>query len=147
MHTYKSVYPDGIQVQEGIKEFWEGFYGVSDLEGEEEEGHLVYADQFTEDAVLVMGVKRVRGREEILAFRKSMWEKVASRLHTVHKIFSFGQDSTEVMLFGNVAYGLKDGRKADVEWAGRAKLVQEGGKWKLGFYQVYLDSAAVQNAK
>lgn len=32
-----------------------------------------------------------------------MWEKVASRLHTAHKIFPFGKGSTEVMLFGVVA--------------------------------------------
>ncbi|ESZ96919.1 hypothetical protein SBOR_2713 [Sclerotinia borealis F-4128] len=77
---------------------------------------------------------------EILAFRKAMWEKVAGRLHTVQKIFPFGKDSKEVMLFGKVAYVLKDGKKADVEWAGRAELVQEGGKWKLAFYQVFMVS-------
>ncbi|KAG4030519.1 hypothetical protein MFRU_012g02520 [Monilinia fructicola] len=142
-HTYASAYPAGVQAKEGIREFFEAFYRLSDREG----GHEEYADQFAEDAELVMGIKRVKGKEEILAFRKSMWEKVASRLHTAHKIFPFGQDSNEVMLFGTVAYGLRDGRKAEVEWAGRAVLVQEGGKWKLGFYQVYLDSAAVQNAK
>ena len=32
-----------------------------------------------------------------------MWEKVASRLHTAHKIFPFGKGPTEVMLFGVVA--------------------------------------------
>ncbi|KAB8296844.1 hypothetical protein EYC80_002255 [Monilinia laxa] len=142
-HTYASEYPSGVQAKEGIKEFFEALYRLSDIEGE----HEKYAAQFAEDAELVMGAKRVKGREEILAFRKSIWEKVASRLHKAHKIFPFGQDSNEVMLFGTVAYGLRDGRKVDVEWAGHAVLIQEGGKWKLGFYQVYLDSAAVQNAK
>ncbi|TGO87198.1 hypothetical protein BPOR_0243g00070 [Botrytis porri] len=142
-HSYKSEYPQGDEVDEGIREFFEAFYKLSDTE----EKHEEYANQFAEDAEVIMGVKRVKGREEILAFRKGMWEKVASRLHTAHKIFPFGKGSTEVMLFGVVAYGLKDGRKADVEWAGRAQMVQEGGNWKLGFYQVYLDSAAVQNAK
>jgi hypothetical protein len=72
---------------------------------------------------------------------------VASRLHTINKIFPFGSNSNEVMLYGSVAYTLKDGRKANVEWGARANLVQDGGNWKLRFYQVYLDSAAMQNAK
>lgn len=49
-----------------------------------------------------------------MAFRKGMWAAVASRLHSPKQIFPFGEGSNEVMLYGNVAYGLKDGRKADV---------------------------------
>lgn len=51
---------------------------------------------------------------EILAIRKGMWATVASRLHTPLKIFPFGSGSDEVMLFGTVAYTLKDERKATV---------------------------------
>lgn len=69
-----------------------------------------------------------------------MWEKVQSRLHTPIKIFPFGSHSTEVMLYGTVAYTLKDGKKAEVEWAARANLVKENERWKLSFYQVYLVS-------
>jgi len=96
---------------------------------------------------LVMASKVGRGREEILQIRKGMWEKVASRLHRPIKIFPFGEGADEVMLYGTVAYTLKDGRKADVEWGARANMVKDGGKWKMGFYQVYLDTAAMQNAK
>lgn len=53
-------------------------------------------------------------RAEILAIRKGMWEKVASRLHSPLKIFPFGENANEAMLYGTVAYVLKDGRKADV---------------------------------
>jgi hypothetical protein len=52
--------------------------------------------------------------QEILAIRKSLWVAVASRLHTVRKVFPFGSESDEVMIYGSVAYTLKDGRKADV---------------------------------
>jgi len=45
-----------------------------------------------------------------------MWEKVASRLHNPLKIFPFGENVNEVMLYGTVAYVLKDGRKADVSF-------------------------------
>jgi hypothetical protein len=45
-----------------------------------------------------------------------MWTAVASRQHTIFKVFPFGSGSNEVMLYGKVAYTLKDGRKADVSY-------------------------------
>ena len=49
---------------------------------------------------------------EILAFRKGMWEKVKSRSHKPVKIFPFGADSNEVMIYGSVAYEFKAGLNA-----------------------------------
>lgn len=70
-----------------------------------------------------------------------MWEKVSSRRHNPVKIFPFGAGADEVMLYGTVEYGLKDGKQASVEWAARAHLVkEEGGVVKMDFYQVYLVS-------
>ena len=69
-----------------------------------------------------------------------------SRKHTLSKIFPFGDNSNEVMLYGHVDYGLKNGKNVTVDWAGHALLVDEGGKLKMGLYQVYLDSAPVANA-
>jgi hypothetical protein len=40
--------------------------------------------------------------------------KTKLSLHTPFKIFPFGSDSNEFMLYGTVAYTLKDGRKANV---------------------------------
>jgi len=130
-------------VDDGIKTFFEEFYNTSDTP----DAHDKYADSFTQDATLVMASKKGVGREEILQIRKGMWVAVASRLHTPIKIFPFGSGSSEVMLYGTVAYTLKDGRRANVEWGARANMVKDGGDWKLGFYQVYLDTAATQNAK
>lgn len=79
-------------------------------------------------------------RVEILAFRKGMWEKVKSRLHKPTKIFPFGQNTDEVMLYGTVDYELKDGRKTAVDWAARGHLVKEDSVVKMDFYQVYLVS-------
>jgi hypothetical protein len=77
---------------------------------------------------------------EILALRKSLWEKVASRSHNPIKIFPFGAYADEVMLYGTVKYGMKAGGENEVDWAARAKLVKEDGKVKMAFYQVYLVS-------
>lgn len=69
-----------------------------------------------------------------------MWEKVSSRHHKPLKIFPYGSNADEVMLYGTVDYGLKDGKSAAVEWAGHAHLVKDGGVVKMDFYQVYLVS-------
>jgi hypothetical protein len=53
------------------------------------------------------------------------------------------------MLYGEVEYGLKNGKEVTVEWAGRAVLVEdkdEKGTWRMKFYQVYLDAGAVVEA-
>lgn len=82
---------------------------------------------------------------EILALRKAMWEKVASRKHEAIKIFPFGPNSDEVMLYGTVQYGLKAGGESGLEWAARAHLVKEDGRVKMDFYQVYLVSLKAPN--
>ena len=92
---------------------------------------------------------------QILQFRHSLWSgPVATRKHTINKIFPFGAfpfraDSNEVMLYGKVEYGLKNGKEVTVEWAGRAVLVEDeekNGTWRMGFYQVYLDAGPVVEA-
>lgn len=67
-----------------------------------------------------------------------MWDHVASRDHKPLKIFPFGEHANEVMLYGTVSYGLKNGKSSEVDWAGRAHLVKDGGSMKMDFYQVYL---------
>ncbi|CAG8951724.1 hypothetical protein HYFRA_00005524 [Hymenoscyphus fraxineus] len=146
-HT-KRVYPlvchASSLINPEIRSFFAEFYRISDTPS----AHVLYADQFTQDAILIMGSKKSVGRSEILAFRKSMWEKVHSRSHTPEKIFPFGnQEIDEVMIYGVVKYELKDGGLAEVDWAARANLVKEDETWRMGFYQVYLDTAAMQNPK
>jgi hypothetical protein len=68
-----------------------------------------------------------------------MWEKVSSRAHAPLKIFPFGPDASEVMLYGTVKYGLKAGGESSKDWAARARLVKDAnGKVMMSFYQVYL---------
>ncbi|EPE36775.1 NTF2-like protein [Glarea lozoyensis ATCC 20868] len=143
MSNYTSTYPTDTKVDPGIKTFFEEFYKISDTPN----AHDLYAQQFTKDAVLVMASKRCEGSDEILTLRKGMWEKVAARHHNPLKIFPFGSGSEELMLHGTVDYELKDGKKAKVDWAAKADMAKEEGKWKMKFYQVYLDTAAMANAK
>ncbi len=58
-HTYKSEFPSGIQIDDGIKSFFEEFYTTSDTP----DAHEKYAESFTEDATLVMASKKGVGRD------------------------------------------------------------------------------------
>ncbi|KAF2101656.1 hypothetical protein NA57DRAFT_33894 [Rhizodiscina lignyota] len=116
------------------KKYFEEFYKLSDTAPPAGTAET-YAEEFTDDATFIMGGNF---NKEIIKMRKGMWEKVASRKHKAHKIYTFGPGSDEVMLYGDVEYGMKDGSKAGKEWAARAKMVKEGGKVKMSFYQVYL---------
>ncbi|KAJ8114906.1 hypothetical protein OPT61_g3325 [Boeremia exigua] len=137
MSAYASEYPS-VEIDVAFKKFFEEFYATSDTP----DAHEKYIENFTKDATLIMASKKVKGSDEILALRKGMWEKVASRKHRAFKIFPFGPNSDEFMLYGTVQYGLKAGGESGVDWAARAHLVKDDGRVKMDFYQVYLDTGA-----
>ncbi|KAK4552461.1 hypothetical protein LTR86_010304 [Recurvomyces mirabilis] len=143
MSQYQADVPAGELVKSEIKDYYEHFYAISDTP----EAHQKYAELYTKNARLIMASNEANGRDEILKMRQGMWEKVAKRSHKPTKIFSFGGDSDEVMLYGTVDYELKDGRKTNVDWSARSHFRHEDGQLKMDFYQVYLDSAAMAQAK
>ena len=69
-----------------------------------------------------------------------MWTAVKSRSHNPIKVFPFGANSEEVMLYGTVEYVFKDESKgkASKDWAARAKLRRVGDEWKLEEYRIYV---------
>ncbi len=139
MSTYKGALPQQVEYDRKLPEFFERFYAVSD--DPSDDAHEQYARSLTDDATLIMGIKEAQGYDSILEFRKGLWSgPVKKRLHTLEKIFPFGDMSDEVMLYGKVDYELKNGKDVTVKWAGRALLVEESGKLKMKFYQVYMVS-------
>ncbi|WPG98398.1 Hypothetical protein R9X50_00118800 [Acrodontium crateriforme] len=133
-------------IKPAIQQFFESFYAISDTPDD----HEKYSQQFTKNAKLIIASNEANGREgtgsEIMKMRTSMWEKVAKRSHEPKVIYA-GASANDVMLYGTVGYTLKDGKEASVDWAARAHLVEEDWEWKMDFYQVYLDSAAMARAK
>ncbi|KAH7262809.1 hypothetical protein BKA59DRAFT_540344 [Fusarium tricinctum] len=137
--SYSVQSPSDQSVQPHVIQFLQSFYAISDTPDETEK----YVDMFTEDATFVLASKKASGRSEITTLRQGMWDAVASRKHTLQKVYPFGSGSDEVMLYGSVALELKNGGSADIEWAGRAELDKSAdGKYRLKFYQVYLDTGA-----
>jgi hypothetical protein len=145
MSNYIAAVPQNVKLDPKVANLFANFYTTSD--NPSEKLHADYANSFTSDATLIMGLREVQGYDAILELRKSLWAgPVKTRLHTLHKIFPFGDDANEIMLYGHVDYELKNGKDVSVNWAGRAQVVDEGGHLKMKFYQVYSDSAAIANA-
>ncbi len=70
-HSYKSEYPQGVQVDDGIKAFFEEFYKTSDTT----DAHEKYADSFTKDATIIVASKKAVGSEgmkSMFSYRNSL---------------------------------------------------------------------------
>ncbi|KAJ9602100.1 hypothetical protein H2200_013460 [Cladophialophora chaetospira] len=137
--TYTGAVPSSSTLDPRIVPFFEKFYEVSDTPS----AHDAYVDSFLPNADFVMGSKSTSGRDGILELRKGLWSgPIQRRKHTLEKIFPFGagEDAKEVMLYGNVDYGLKNGKELNVHWAARAVLAEHEGGLRFKLYQVYLVS-------
>lgn len=151
---YVAAVPSEDLVRPEIQAYFQNFYQISDTP----EAHQEYSEQFTDNARLIMASNEANGREgvsfgpsntmemlilcnaAILKMRTGMWEKVAKRSHKPAQIYAFEKGSDDVMLYGTVDYELKDGKKTAITWSARSHFVEEGGKLKMDFYQVYLVS-------
>ncbi|KAJ4414414.1 hypothetical protein N0V85_003169 [Neurospora sp. IMI 360204] len=123
-----------------ISDFITHFFQVSDNPDLTEE----WVSFFGLDAKLVMGHKVAEGREEIHTLRKSMWERVEARKHTVEKVFSGGfsppwqlggggggesggvgsAENLEFMAYGTVVYTSREaGEEERMDWAAHGELV------------------------
>lgn len=137
-HSYASTYPSNLAIDPAVKAFFEAFYAESD----KPDAFESYAQNFfTSNASMITPTRKANGTAEIIETRKGMWTHVKSRKHTVHKVFPFGEDASEVMMQGTVEYGLKNGKDLSQPWAGYAKLSKEGGEVKMSYYQIYMVSA------
>ncbi|KIW12796.1 hypothetical protein PV08_07983 [Exophiala spinifera] len=144
--TYTGATPADVQVDPRIVPFFETFYAVSD----DPSAHEAYAQSFLPDADFTMGAKKTKGYDGILALRHGLWSgPIKTRKHTLTKIFPFGSGGGgggELMLYGSVDYGLKNGKDVTCEWAARAVMAEYEGALRFKLYQVYVDSTPVANA-
>lgn len=131
-----------VKASGAVQSFIDSFYAASDVGPS---GHQAYVEHYHPKCTLVMGPTEYRDHSGILEFREAGWEKVATRKHVVQGVYLGEKGEHEVMLYGYVDYGFKDGsEKKGVEWAARMELTpdaQDQGKLKLHFYQVYIVSA------
>lgn len=58
-HSYKSDYPADSTINDGIRQFFQTFYEISDTP----DAHDTYANQFTKDATFILGTKKSYGHD------------------------------------------------------------------------------------
>ncbi|PNY28683.1 Uncharacterized protein TCAP_01392 [Tolypocladium capitatum] len=144
---YFPVYPHhGDLPDPEVRAFITNFYHISDRPDANE----LWISSFTKDAHVTLGNDNARGEQEIRELRARMWTTVQERRHTVAKVFpgrfrdpdAGGPPECEVMLFGEVNLGTRDGKEAAVPWAAHAVLTREvegeRGEWKFARYRVWL---------
>ncbi|EGX97167.1 hypothetical protein CCM_01826 [Cordyceps militaris CM01] len=141
---YSPIYPvRDVLPDPAIRTFLTNFYRISDDPASNE----LWVGHFTNDAQVTMGNDTGRGLPAIRELRGRMWNVVAERRHTVHKVFpaSFQDEhgaACECMLFGDVHLKTREGQALVVPWAGHATLarVVDGSKeeWKFSQYRVWL---------
>ncbi|KAL2181769.1 uncharacterized protein P884DRAFT_274231 [Thermothelomyces heterothallicus CBS 202.75] len=141
---YEPWYPSNVAIESFVQEFITRFYQISDDPGRDEE----WVNCFDARATVTIGNEVARGEQEIRKMRKRMWKDVEARKHRVAKVFpgSFSAEvaamhEAEYMLFGAVAYRMKDGKgDAVARWAGHAQLKRDSvtAPWRMVFYRVYL---------
>ena len=84
----------------------------------------------TPTVVLRMGLATFTGHEAVRQMRIAMWSGVATRKHTPRQVFVHSKD--EIMLYGEVEYGLENGKIVVVDFGARMQFQDD----KLSLYQV-----------
>ena len=77
-----------------------------------------------------MGPATFNGHEDVRKMRISMWNGVISRKHTPRRVYVHSED--EIMLFGEVEYGLENEKTVTVDFGARMSFKQD----KIDLYQV-----------
>ena len=70
--------------------------------------------------------------------RKKIWANIPNRDHRAIRVFPFGNDGDELMVYGTVDYKHHDEHEKGTEWAARVKLAKEGGQIKIALYHIFL---------
>ena len=74
-----------------------------------------------------------------------MWDKTASRQHTLTKVFgeslNVAGDEFELIILGSVDLVFKTGESKSMDWAGHACLKRDTQKgFRFTYYRVYLQT-------
>ncbi|KAI0144417.1 hypothetical protein GGR57DRAFT_334453 [Xylariaceae sp. FL1272] len=100
----------------------------------------VWANHFTEDAIMKKGTTNVQGRAALLDLIIKSWSVVQSRDHIVYAVFPFGPKAEEVMLHGRSHNVDLQGKPATFTWAARMHFERDSeGKVLIDRYIIIVD--------
>ncbi|KAK7967651.1 uncharacterized protein PG986_001928 [Apiospora aurea] len=135
---YTPEFPSTLSPTDKLRDFIPSFFQLSDDASRNEE----WVGYFCSDATVVMGEDEAQGTERIRQLRSRMWDKVASRKHTVHHFSEAAsrdpdeKGERDFVLEGEVEYRLKTGEIKAVPWTAHAKIKEDGNRIRFVRYKV-----------
>lgn len=88
MSAYASEYPS-VKIDSSYKEFFEQFYATSDTP----DAHEKYVENFTDDAILIMASKKVKGSDGTLCTARCCGAPADDHQRSSHSVKECGRRS------------------------------------------------------
>ncbi|PSR79582.1 hypothetical protein BD289DRAFT_455767 [Coniella lustricola] len=138
----ESAWPESFTNGEN-RELLEKFYNLSNAPNPgSDASEEALAELFDpEKGVYQLASKKAQGREAIIELRKALFASIPRREHRVVKIFTFGEDQSQLLVLGKVEYGHHHGHETNSDWASKIVLSTSEGQPKLAEVQIIVDTA------
>ncbi|ROV91613.1 hypothetical protein VSDG_07898 [Cytospora chrysosperma] len=141
----QDAWPDSITDPE-VRKLLETFYELSNAANsasDTDTNEKAFADLFDpEKGVYQLASRKAEGRDAIFALRKALFAYIPRREHTAVKLFTYGQDQTQIMVLGKVEYSHHAGHDTAGDWAAKIVLTRAGGEPKFLEVNIIVDTAA-----
>ncbi|KAM0789066.1 hypothetical protein ACM66B_003129 [Microbotryomycetes sp. NB124-2] len=123
-------------VPQDKREFILSFYKTTDNKQAIDE----YLEFLTDDIDFQMATKYSDGIQAVKEWRINSWKGIATRDHTAKQVFTIDDECSQVMIDGDLTYGLENGKSISVAWAAKMVFAQDPQqKLKMKQYAVYAD--------
>ncbi|RVX74790.1 hypothetical protein B0A52_01067 [Exophiala mesophila] len=102
-------WPSTVKIGPSVKQLIQRALSLLD-DTTSEAGQRMVDEVYTDDATVVFSSGEHRGREEILHCRDNVWRVVHSRRHIFEKVYAHNDTDRDLMAFGRVEVGLRNGK-------------------------------------
>ncbi|KAH8784987.1 hypothetical protein F5883DRAFT_707940 [Diaporthe sp. PMI_573] len=144
--TDSTKWPTAVEVPQPVKDLVHRFYNLLD-DDRPEVGAILADEIFTPDATAYFGGQPSTGSADIRISRINAWKSIASRKHSVSKVFVCKSDASDLLFIAHVAMGLRNGKEVEGEFCGRLTIAgAQGPNPRLTLYQVWGDTSALVKA-
>lgn len=160
--TDSTKWPTAVEVPQPVKDLVNRFYNLLD-DDRPEVGAILADEIFTPDATAYFGGQPSTGSagmsfdlhnitkrclawpfvnlltsKDIRISRINAWKSIASRKHSVSKVFVCKSDASDLLFIAHVAMGLRNGKEVEGEFCGRLTIAgAQGPNPRLTLYQVW----------
>jgi len=110
-------------------------------------GPRLAAEVFTPDATFILSGGTYVGTEEIKISRIKAWEIVAARDHKIRRVYTQGDDASDLLMIGRAKMTLNNAKYIEGDFIARAIYENfDTPDIKMKYFQVWGDSGPVIRA-